>query len=240
VFDIPNWSMVSNPAYFDFNDRSRLLITSGDSWTYGDSLGKTKVRLGIDDTGYRLDHVYGRIISNELDRDWINLALPGISNSLLLRWLDKLLSEIQGYNDIICSINLTETGRHEDLHSIAKDRSMHDNLRMILAKTYSNIEALKSKNPSIRFIDSIDNSLGYSWLETMLDREIQNDTHILLSEHISQMNQLGIFSDVNEIIDKALKRIDLLDSCVYCNEGDSRHPNEMGHQLWAYQLLKHL
>ena len=47
MFKVPDWSMINNPYYYKSRDSERLIITVGDSWTYGDSLGKTKVRNGI-------------------------------------------------------------------------------------------------------------------------------------------------------------------------------------------------
>ena len=86
VVDIPAWSRVHNPCHYQNRDSDSMIITVGDSWTYGDSLGKTCVREGLDDTQHRLAHVYGNLISQELGVDWINLALPGISNRQMFIW----------------------------------------------------------------------------------------------------------------------------------------------------------
>ena len=91
MFNVPDWSMINNPYCYKSRDSDRLIITIGDSWTYGDSLGKTKVRNGIDDTEYRLNHVYGNILTEQLAADWMNLALPGGSNFWMLNSLGQLL-----------------------------------------------------------------------------------------------------------------------------------------------------
>jgi hypothetical protein len=70
----------------------------------------------------------------------------------------------------------------------------------------------------------------------MLDKQIQNGTHVVISEHIEQMNYEARFPDVLDIMNRAGSRIDLLDSCDYCFKEDSRHPNEMGHAMWADYL----
>ena len=243
MFVLPSWSLVSNPYYSHDLGRDSLLITAGDSWTYGDSLGKTKVRMGLDDTEHRINHVYGRLVSEDLHRDWINLALPGISNRLLLSWLDKTLSGIKRYDDIICVVNLTESGRHEDLIGCNPETTMHETLLKMLSFTYNKIEKLKSKNKGVRFLvthnftDGLYHDLPDTWLEVMLSKKIGNSTHIVLSEHITHVNSLSYFPDKDEIIDKALARLDLLDSCRFCHQGDSRHPNEQGHEAWASYLL---
>ena len=59
-------------CYYKNNGKDKLLITIGESWTWGDSL---------EDHGYnRLDCVWGNKLSTMLDTDWINIARKGASN----------------------------------------------------------------------------------------------------------------------------------------------------------------
>lgn len=244
--DVPRWSKVDNPVNYRVNGTSALsLITVGDSWTYGDSLGKTKVREGNDDLDYRIEHIYGNIMSKELKCSWMNIALPGISNTLMINWLSKFLDECIDPNNTVCVITLTESGRHEDLRLI--DRSLVKQqlvLENILSVTYSQITLLRLRFPNVKFVVAHNFTDGdkefacdKSWLEIMLDKTIQNGTHIVVSEHIEQMNYESRFPDVLDIMERAKNRIDLLDSCKYCYKEDSRHPNEEGHKLWAEYLL---
>jgi len=248
MFDVPKWSMISNPFAYVHRPTDTMLITIGDSWTYGDSLGKTKVRNGIDDTDYRLAHVYGGILAEQLDSSWMNLALPGGSNTLMLFWLEQLLERNLTYKNIVCVITLTESGRHEDLQLI--DRSLitqQEVLKKIVTIAYGQIQTLALKYPRIKFVvahnftDSCSSiPLKKSWLEVMLGKNIQNETHIVISEHIDQMNYNGRFPDVLDIMDRASARMDLLDSCEFSFKEDSRHPTEAGHKLWANYLLTQL
>jgi len=248
LFDVPQWSLVNNPFYQYDRGSQHTLITVGDSWTWGDSLGKTKVRNQIDDEAYRLKHVYGNIVSEQLGYNWANLALPGASNARVLNWLfrylDRLINE-----DVTCVITLTESGRHEELRFVDYTRTQQQTLEIILDHTYDRIAIMQAKFPSIKFIvahnftDSRPSTipiLEKSWLEVLLNKQIQKDTHIVVSEHIEQMNYDRWYADVAEIVDRANDRIDLLDSCDYCNTGDTRHPNEQGHNLWANYLLTQL
>lgn len=251
MFKVPKWSMIDNPFSYQHVTDDMLLITVGDSWTYGDSLGNTKVRNGIDDTDYRLSHVYGHLMSKELNSSWVNLALPGGSNALMLSWLDTFLNNIiLPYKEIVCVITLTESGRHEELQMI--DRTLitqQEVLEDILANTYYDIKVLEKKHEKIKFVvghnftdgnNSTIDLCNMTWLEAMLDKEIQNNTYIVVSDHIEQMNYERRFPDVFDIIDRAEARIDLLDSCVHCYKEDSRHPNETGHAIWADYLLDRL
>lgn len=252
MFEVPKWSMIDNPYSYVHRPTdvklTKLLITVGDSWTYGDSLGRTKVRNGIDDTDYRLEHIYGNIMAERMWADWMNLALPGGSNTLMLNWLEKLLAKNLKYNEIVCVITLTESGRHEDLQLI--DRSLVTQQRVlekIVTIAYGQIQTLALRYPNIKFVvahnftDSCSNiPVKKSWLEVMLDTTIQDGTHIVISEHIDQMNYEGRFPDVLDIMDRAGKRMDLLESCKFSFKEDSRHPTEAGHKLWAEYLLTQL
>lgn len=250
-YQIPQWSMIKNPIHLDFKNHDLLLITVGDSWTYGDSLGKTKVRNGIDDTEYRLKHVYGSIIANELNASWLNIALPGGSNKLMLLWLSNFLNlHHDKYKKIKCIITLTESGRHEELQLINNNLALQQVvLEDILEKTYASIERLKQNFQRCDFLvahnftDALETTFQMcemSWLEILLNRKIQNKTHIVVSDHIKQMNYEKRFDDVFDIMDKAAARVNLLDECEHCNKEDSRHPTEHGHMLWASYLLEKL
>ena len=76
--------------FFADHGKNNLLITVGDSWTWGDSLGDLSIR-------YRSDHVYGKYLREYLDSDWINYGYCGGGNRNILRALDLILQNI--FND---------------------------------------------------------------------------------------------------------------------------------------------
>jgi hypothetical protein len=248
MFNIPAWSRISNPYHYANRGRSSLLITVGESWTYGDSIGQTKVREGRDDTEYRLEHIYGNIISDAMQSDWINLALPGGSNYLMLSWLRDLLKQDFKYDTITCIITLTESGRHED--RVWFDNSLTELqavLNTMVLRTYDAIDQLQIDYPGIKFIsahnftDSADSRpIEKTWIEVMTRQSVQNDTFILISDYIGYLNHDKKFSDVLDVIDRASARLDILDQCEYCNREDSRHPTEQGHAMWAEYLINYL
>ena len=244
MFDVPNWSMIKNPYLFKSRDSSHLLVTVGDSWTYGDSLGKTRVRNGIDDTEYRLNHIYGNLMSEQLGYDWMNLALPGGSNYCMLNWLGQLLDRRYHYQTITCVITLTEAGRHEEIRW-AKGDLLQPALKQIVLKEYSMIDELRLRFPRVvfqvahNFTDSVPGHrvIERTWLEVLTGQQLQDNTYIVVSDHIGQLNYERTYPDTVDVIDRALKRINILDACDYCCQEDSRHPLEQGHQLWANYLL---
>jgi hypothetical protein len=243
MFNVPKWSMVNNPYHYKSRDGDRLIITVGDSWTYGDSLGKTRVRNGIDDTDYRLEHVYGNLLTEQLNADWMNLALPGGSNYCMLNWLGQLLDHRYKYAEVTCIITLTEAGRHEE-QRWSHGNSLQEALKDIVFKEYSMVKELRLRFPKVKFkvahnfTDSLPGHgvIERSWLEVLTGTQLQDNTYIVISDHIKQLNYDRTYPDTIEVIDRALKRIDILDSCAYCCKEDSRHPMENGHQMWADYL----
>lgn len=247
LLSIPNWSKIQNPYYYADRNSRELIVTVGDSWTYGDSLGNTKVRNGQDDTEYRLDHVYGNLLTQQLGTDWMNLALPGASNYCMLNWLGQLLDRKYNYQSITCIVTLTEAGRHEELRW-TEGNLLQPALENIVVKTYGMVKELRLRFPRVtfkvahNFTDSID---GYgvierTWLEVLTNQQLQDNTFIVISDHIKQLNYDRTYPDTPDIIDRALRRIDVLDACEYCNKEDSRHPTEAGHALWANYLATQL
>ena len=243
MFNVPQWSMIKNPYHYRSRNSNQLVITVGDSWTYGDSLGKTKVRNGIDDTEHRLNTVYGNVLTEQLGTDWMNLALPGGSNYCMLNWLGQLLDRKHNQS-IVCVITLTEAGRHEE-QRWASGNSLQTALKNIVFKEYSMIKELRLRFPKVtfrvahNFTDSIGGHgvIERSWLEILTNQQLQDDTYIVISDHIKQLNYDRTYPDTIEVIDRALNRIDVLDACDYCCKEDSRHPLEQGHRLWADYLV---
>lgn len=102
----------SDRSWYHEHDRhsDRLLICVGDSWTWGDSLGRTNYY--FDDVEHRTTHVYGSVLSQMLDSDFINIGLPGDSNLTILSYLQTTInSVVKKYQRIDVVFTLTETGR---------------------------------------------------------------------------------------------------------------------------------
>ena len=83
-------------------DSTTLVFALGDSWTWGDSLSDRK------------NEIYGKLISDHYDADFVNLGCRGYSNSWILMCGIKLLETLQAidqYEKIYILITLTENGR---------------------------------------------------------------------------------------------------------------------------------
>lgn len=93
----------------DYN-KDILLITAGDSWTWGDSLGGTNRY--YDNVEHRTNHIYGHLLAKKLSADFINIGLPGLDNISVINHLHKVLSELtKTYKQIYLVVTLTESGR---------------------------------------------------------------------------------------------------------------------------------
>ena len=96
------------------SNKNTLLITVGDSWTWGDHLGNINWTTTFDDP-IRLKTVYGKKLSERLDSDWILLARPGCSNYWMLEKLKLFFYQIKQlksiYKRIIITVVLTEDFR---------------------------------------------------------------------------------------------------------------------------------
>jgi hypothetical protein len=111
-----NWS-IDNPYSYrqwyseDIQDKDTLLITVGDSWTWGDHLGRIDWKTSTDDP-IRLTQIYGRLLANSLNSDWVNLARPGCSNYWMLEQLQNIHAHLlrvkDNYKKIYVVVALTE------------------------------------------------------------------------------------------------------------------------------------
>jgi hypothetical protein len=93
------------------NNNENLLITVGDSWTWGDHLGSIDWK-NIYDDPIRLQSIYGRKLADKLNADWILMANPGCSNYWMLDKLKMYSTQIQQlktkYKNIYLVVVLTE------------------------------------------------------------------------------------------------------------------------------------
>ena len=107
-----NSHYVEETNCFDFVDRNsdRLLVTVGESWTWGSELDS------------RLDQVFGNLVSAHFEWDWLNLGQPGASNFYIAERVEELanITKELEYKSITVICVFTEVGRgfdsHHDLH----------------------------------------------------------------------------------------------------------------------------
>ena len=95
---------------FDFVDRNSdtLVVTVGDSWTWGCDLTPYDY-----DNNYRIQNVYGNQVAEKINSDWLNLSLPASGNFWLATQVTDLAKVIPNlkYNRIYVICTFTESGR---------------------------------------------------------------------------------------------------------------------------------
>lgn len=117
-------AMVVGKKLFDFVDRqsNMLIVTIGDSWSWGADLTQVK-NVGLHDNrlqddDYRIKNVYGNVLADSIDADYLNLGESGSGNW----YIDKKLQELsclQGrlaYDRIFVIGVFTELGRDFNSH----------------------------------------------------------------------------------------------------------------------------
>jgi len=85
------------------NNKNQLLVIFGDSWAWGDELEN------------RQQYNYGRILSEKLDADLLNLSCPGIGNQYISQLYQEFIKVKElyqsKYSNIYCIVVFTELAR---------------------------------------------------------------------------------------------------------------------------------
>ena len=112
---------VKNCLFHFVRNKKALLITIGESFTWGETLPIVNKNLpyshqslasvkGYFDLGSQLKHLYGGHVSRGLDTDWLQYAVPGNCNVNMLLTLPEILDYVQQFNyeKIYLSVQLTD------------------------------------------------------------------------------------------------------------------------------------
>ena len=99
--------------------RETLLVTIGDSWTWGHGISTTEWDDGVviesdSEKHKRLQSVFGTLIANKIDADFLNLSYPGQSNGWIAEYFDKFIEHFRlkmDYKKVIVIITMSEVGR---------------------------------------------------------------------------------------------------------------------------------
>lgn len=251
---------------FDFVNRDSkiLVVTIGDSWTWGSDLS-----IHNQNDRYRRNNVYGNIVSKELDADWLNLGLCAQGNFWIACMVRELATVIPTltYQHIYVICTLTGTLRwfntKYDQHInyidwFRKNAPNFDRLPVMLNQhsVSSMIESLAGLDRVVlkvgtNFVDKTGldalvptQTLPDPWYELMDYRDdgpvytcVCYETISQAIEFIDSQHHPAFKKWLLEIINKSQRRISLIS-----NPADFRncHPLAHGHQIWARYVLKDL
>ena len=152
-----------------------LLVTVGDSWTWGDSLHGINPDVGVWDDPKRLTSIYGHLLSAKLGSDFVNIAECGGSNIKMCDRAARLLElAVPQYKKIYVVITLTELGRESDWDTIwnpkvDRDVDVNSWLKAYEAKMFATIkENLIDQYPDVIFVVARNFTYSFEDNTTML------------------------------------------------------------------------
>lgn len=110
-----NWGEAPGRSWYHENvtGSDKLLVTVGDSWSWGDSLGTINLENGIiDDHEHRTTHVFGALLAKKLGYDFLMLAKCGATNGEIHNFAFNYIDDLKKkYKKIVVIITLTELAR---------------------------------------------------------------------------------------------------------------------------------
>ena len=98
----------TNLYNFVSHDSDELIVTVGDSWTWGSDISRNDK-----DDSERVRHLFGNVIAQRRQADWLNLAIPAQGNFYIAEMVQELARIIPTlpYKKIIVICTFTGVGR---------------------------------------------------------------------------------------------------------------------------------
>lgn len=263
-FTLPTLSIChidSGSMFFDIvdNKKPNLLVTIGDSWTWGTELNN------------RLDECFGNQLSKNLSADWLNLGLPGIGNHYISTLYNELCQVANtfknSYDKIYCVVTFTESAREfngcldrkvdyaSQLKTIKQPSDYDKFIDFIEHLTLDNCNVNNSNMQTVfaynfvanKYNEYLPGLLDKTWLEVCLEHssiKVDNNCNIRSPFVFEKLH--SVF-DIEWSLDKTIFQqwildrmkeaeqcYKLLSDCTYFHK--DYHPNKLGHQLWADYL----
>jgi hypothetical protein len=167
----------------NIQNRESLLIVAGDSWTWGDSLHGIDMSINVSDDPRRLTSIYGHLLSEQLNSDFINFGKCGGANVEIYDYVCNILPSVTAnYKKIYVVMTLTENCRESNWDQIwvPATADKHASLDIFLEEyeklMFTSIqEKLVLSYPEVTFL--IGRNFTYSW---------ENNKKILSSSHLEK------------------------------------------------------
>lgn len=219
----------------DIQDRDSLLITVGDSWTWGDSLLNIEMFSQNYDHPDRVKVIYGATLAKMLDSDFVNVGDCGGHNLDMFHRLSNLLSYNNNkYKQIYVVVTLTENCRElgemqtskwsvsakEGLHHFLQnyERRMFIDFKMLFEK-YSNVKFLIGRNFTYSYDENISileqYHLDKTWVDCLNEhvkypypKDVRFVTTMVIKPIQTFMKRFGFFDVVADDMLEEFKKID--------------------------------
>jgi hypothetical protein len=263
-------SWYSNPTNtFDFVGRNSntLVVTVGDSWTWGSDLSPNNC-----DDQFRKQHTYGYVVAQQLNSDWLNLALCAQGNFWMASMVDELSRIIPSLEYDCIHVISTFTGvlrwfnTKYDLHidyiswfreNIQCHKDFDKLLVMLNQHCVDSIQASLCgfDHVTVKFATNFIDAIGFDSLkpEQILAKpwyqildchdtdKVYGDTYyntVYQAVEFLEPEFHGMFKSwLLGITDKFESRLKLLEDP---SKFSNYHPLADGHQKWAHYILENL
>jgi hypothetical protein len=169
--------------------RVNLLITAGDSWTWGDSLNPKRHNSHVyrEYHVHRKQHIYGTLLAEKLKSDHINLARSDASNLDILSYLARVMPAVRRqYQKIFVVVTLTENHRetltidngcnYSSLQQLMCDQERHMMQQFVnLLADSPNVSAVLARNFTHSFLSNIEEFRALhadrAWVDLLAERQ---------------------------------------------------------------------
>ncbi len=220
--------------------KDKLLIVSGESWTYGDNLNGVKASEGKDNVETRISNNFSGRIAQYLNADLLFKAIPGSSNHTIIHNLRSMVDCIQehpnfkNYKEIYIIGQLTSPGRDwyiaKDLGKDIKNPKFIDWFKLREKQDFDNLTEIAKELPNAKiciwknfqdFINDYDvtESQSYikkSWMNYTLNLHGQNDIELpmVMESHAwpQMMKEVEIFKNISNVIQDVNKDLEKLEA----------------------------
>jgi hypothetical protein len=269
-FTIPNLNIIDcvEPGSIPFNfvsrNKSTLVVTLGDSWSWGKDIEQD-----------RLEFVFGNRLSLLQDADFLNLSVSGAGNQYITQLFCDFadIADSLCYKKVLIIVTFTEMGRDFDgwfdrdidyrswlLQNILGPNDYTDFLAWQMrtmantmknhAEKISNLELIVGTN----FVDAIgleplsEYLLSRSWIEVYTQKSMDHQCHIvspyIISDKYSgvldlcwELDRSVFLSWAEGQLDNAIKRAKVLKNPKLFYQD---HPLIAGHVAWANYIKQSL
>ena len=243
---------------YDFVSRNskKLLVTIGDSWTYGFRLDEED----FSNPDFRLTNTFGFFISEKLNADFLNISVPAINNLWMIKKLEAVCNNVEDYDQVDVILMATEYGREFNTNfdndpvytQMYKDCWTAKDVIVALSNHISNrIESCRNKKLKIttftNYVTNLyQNSTADNWLEILCNKKTSecftiSSWVIPKFEHLVDYNQdvdsTDLKTELLTMIKLAEKRFDLIYNTGYNHKVGYGHPNSKGHLKFAEYFL---
>lgn len=254
----------ANPYPFNFvsHNGANLVVTVGDSWTWGADMTPDNNDI------FRIQNHFGMQLSKNLDSDWLGLGQNGSGNFWIydkICELADLIPQLE-YQHIYVVCTLTETGRainsrlDIDFYRFFLENHCNDLISFLNNRCVDNIIQVLSvfDNVSLHMGTNFVDYLGHSydclmpkpWLELICNHHgypYYGNCQVVSPAVIQELEQLKSLVPDNKLIDywqflnnlteQALQRERMISTVPGIKK---LHPSAHSHSLWADYILQNI